>query len=75
VDGPVVGTETDNLVLNTRIESDSAGDDGIDVHRAGTRRALEPGRSQGGPWHQHDRRRKRSAAGNGNPAQCVGITC
>jgi hypothetical protein len=39
----LVGTDTDNLVLNTRIGSNEAGDDGIAVPRGRHRRALEPG--------------------------------
>ena len=82
VDGISVGTETDNPVPTARIVANQvsrAGDDGIDVRRAGTiLRANRADRNadlgisavagviDAGGNH---------AAGNGNPAQCVGITC
>ena len=82
VDGISVGTETDNPILNARIEANQvsrAGDDGIDVRRAGTvLRANRADRNAdlgisaiAGVIDAGDNH----AAGNGNPAQCVGITC
>ena len=82
VDGISVGTETDNPILNARIEANQvsrAGDDGIDVRRAGT--VLRSNRADrnadlgisaiAGVIDAGDNH----ATGNGNPAQCVGITC
>ena len=82
VDGISVGTETDNPVLNVRIEANQvsrAGDDGIDVRRAGT--VLRSNRADRnadlgisaivGVIDTGDNH----ASGNGNPAQCVGVTC
>jgi hypothetical protein len=82
VDGISVGTETDNPVPGVRIAANRAsrnGDDGIDVRRAGTlvranaaNRNADLGISavagviDGGGNH---------AAGNGNPAQCEGVSC
>jgi parallel beta-helix repeat protein len=82
VDGISVGTETDNPVPNARILANQvsrAGDDGIDVRRAGTvLRANRADRNAdlgisavAGVIDGGGNR----AAGNGNPAQCVGITC
>ena len=82
IDGISLGTETDNPIPGARIEDNQAnrnGDDGIDVRRPGTLlRANTANRNgdlgisavtgviDGGANH---------AAGNGNPAQCTGVTC
>jgi hypothetical protein len=82
IDGISVGTETDNPVPGARIAFNAvsrAGDDGIDVRRAGTlisrNRAdrngdlgifAAPGAIDGGGNRAH---------GNGNPAECVGVVC
>ena len=82
VDGISVGTETDNPIVNALIEANQvsrSGDDGIDVRRAGTvlganraDRNADLGISAiAGVIDAGDNH----AAGNGNPAQCVGITC
>jgi large repetitive protein len=82
VDGISVGTETDNPVPGARIEANRAtgnGDDGVDVRRAGTLLRANaangngdlgifavPGVIDGGG---------NRAAGNGNPAECSGVSC
>jgi parallel beta-helix repeat protein len=82
VDGISVGTETDNPVPGARIAANRSsrnGDDGIDVRRAGTLLRANAANRNGdlgistvaGVIDGGGNR----AAGNGNPAQCEGVSC
>ena len=82
IDGISVGTETDNPVPGARIEANRTtgnGDDGLDVRRAGTLLRANAADRNGdlgisavaGVVDGGGNR----AAGNGNPAQCAGVSC
>jgi parallel beta-helix repeat protein len=82
VDGISVGTETDNPIPGARVEANRStgnGDDGIDVRRAGTLLRANAANRNGdlgisaiaGVVDGGGNR----AAGNGNPAQCAGVSC